>query len=114
MGKKSGNPKTGGRQKGTGNTRTQELMDLFDEYAEVHGDPVLTLFEIQGNKDLEPSLRLRVAVDLLPYRYPRRRAVDVAAEDRPGAHSISDLVTQRLQYLLGEDCHTGTDHVNTE
>ena len=53
-------------------------MDLFDEYAEVYGDPVLTLFEIQGNKDLEPSLRLKVAVDLLPYRYPKRKAVELA------------------------------------
>ena len=77
-GKKLGSPKTGGRQKGTGNRRTPELMDLFDEYAEVYGDPVLTLFEIQGNKDLEPSLRLKVAVDLLPYRYPKRKAVELA------------------------------------
>lgn len=52
-------------------------MDLFDAYAEQHGDPVLTLFEIQGNKDLEPSLRLRAAADLLPYRYPRMKSVEV-------------------------------------
>ena len=83
-------------------------MDLYEEYVELHGDPVLTLFEIQGNKDLEPSLRLRAAADLLPYKYSRRKAVELAIEDRPRAHMIEDEVRDRVRELLGEDCASET------
>ena len=74
--------KFGGRKRGTPNKKTQEFMELYDWYAGKHGDPMLTLFEIPGNKDIEPSLRLRAATDLLPYRYPKRKAVELAVESQ--------------------------------
>jgi len=94
--------KTGGRHQGTPNKRTQEFMDLYDSYAEQHGDPVLTLFEIQGNSELEPSLRLRAAADLLPYRHPRRKAVEIEVEDGVRIHSSVSETTKFIREALGE------------
>ncbi len=93
--------KTGGRQRGTPNRRTQEFADLYDEHASKHGDPLLTLFEIQGDKDVEPSLRIRAAADLLPYRYPKRKAVELTTVDPEVSHGTVDEVTARIQELLG-------------
>ena len=86
-------------------------MDLYDEYAEHHGDPMLTLFEIQGDKDIEPSLRIRAATDLLPYRYPKRKAIELTVEEeREEGHSIiQEEIEARIRDLIGPDWDSETD-----
>tara|TARA_Y100000031_G_C7885160_1_gene232604 strand:+ start:149 stop:490 length:342 start_codon:yes stop_codon:yes gene_type:complete len=108
-GKHPGSPKTGGRQKGTPNKSSQEFTDLYDEYAEQHDDPMLTLFEIQGNEELEPSLRARAAVGLLPYRYPKRKGIELTMEDRRVPYTPLGESRQRIRELLEQHSTEDTD-----
>ena len=108
-GKKRGSPKTGGRQKGTPNKETQEFMDLYDEYSEHHGDPMLTLFEIQANVELELSLRAKAALDLLPYRYPKRKGIELTIEDRRVPYTPLEESRQRIRELLEQHSTEDTD-----
>jgi hypothetical protein len=90
-------------------------MDLYDVYAEQHGDPMLTLFQIQGDKEIEPSLRLRAAADLLPYRYPKRKAVELAIEDNQSVkHLPMEEATRRIEELLGPAGASEKGRVNAE
>ena len=67
--------KTGGRQKGTPNKRTQNLVELIEAS---HGDfdPVLELINIY--KDTKTPLELKTSIlkDLMPYIYPKRKAIE--------------------------------------
>ena len=72
--------KTGGRQKGTPNKRTVELAEKL---AEMGFDPVATLVAIARDPSATPELRAHCAADLLPYLYPRRKAVELSGDDGP-------------------------------
>lgn len=69
--------RTGGRQQGTPNKRTAELAARL---AELNLDPLEGLAKIAQDPATEPGLRAKVLSDLLPYMYPRRKAVELAAE----------------------------------
>lgn len=73
--------KTGGRVAGTPNKRTVELMERL---AALDCDPLEGLARIAADPTTDPALRARVYTDLLPYVYPRRRAVDITAEAQGG------------------------------
>ena len=76
------------------NPGQHELFDEPEQLVELEADAI----DDGEDDNLEPSLRLRVAIDLLPYRYPRRKTVDLAIEDRPAAHSISEIMDQHLSF----------------
>lgn len=69
--------RTGGRQPGTPNKRTTELAARL---AELGLDPLEGLAKIAQDPATEPGLRAKVLSDLMPYLYPRRKAVELAAE----------------------------------
>ena len=108
-GKKRGSPKTGGRQQGTPNKKSQEFMDLYDGYADKHGDPMLTLFEIQANEEIELSLRARAAVGLLPYRYPKRKGIELTVEDRRVSYLSVEESQQKIRELLEQHSTEDSD-----
>jgi hypothetical protein len=66
--------KTGGRTQGTPNKRTLELSDRLETAA---FDPVQVIIDIAKNAASSPDLRLRAASELLPYLFPRRKAVEL-------------------------------------
>ena len=70
--------KTGGRTAGTPNKRTVELMDRLEE---LNCDPLEGLAKIAGDPATDVALRARVLADLLPYIYPKRKALEVTGMD---------------------------------
>jgi len=69
--------RTGGRQPGTPNKRTAELTARL---AELGLDPLEGLAKIAQDPATEPGLRAKILADLLPYVFPKRKAVELAAE----------------------------------
>src|SRR5688572_8513947 len=92
----------GGRQKGTPNKRTLEVIERL---AQLNCDPVEGLARLAMNSRLNPELRLRAYAELLPYCFPRRRAVEHSVCDDSSAPAtfIFDLTADQEQeaYLRG-------------
>ena len=84
-----GQPKTGGREKGTPNKSTQTLISRMDELREqLDVCPIQVLMEIAAGKKLngermlvDESVRVRAAAELCSYVYPKRKAVEVSGPD---------------------------------
>jgi hypothetical protein len=68
--------KTGGRQKGTPNRRTQQLIERLEE---LDVDPVEGLAQIVKEPDCTPETRRAIYLELLQYLFPKRKAVEHAA-----------------------------------
>ena len=70
--------KTGGRVAGTPNKRTVELIERLDALG---CDPLEGLARIAADPATDTALRARVYADLLPYLYPKRKAVELSGPD---------------------------------
>lgn len=69
--------KTGGRQKGTPNKKTKELIEILGAF-----NPAEKLKEVFNNTK-DDNLKAKICLDLLKYIYPQRKAVDLqTVEDR--------------------------------
>lgn len=68
--------KSGGRKPGTPNKRTAELAERL---AELGFDPVAVIVAIASDPGASPELRLRAAAEMMPYCFPRRKAVELTA-----------------------------------
>ena len=66
-----GKEKTGGRQKGTPNKKTKELIEILGSF-----NPAEKLIEIY-NKTKDMELRANICKDLMKYVYPQRKAVEM-------------------------------------
>ncbi len=62
--------KTGGRKKGTPNKRTLDFVENLGNY-----DPLESLLRIVQDETTPLDTRIKINLDLLPYLYPRRKAV---------------------------------------
>ena len=67
---KQGN-KTGGRQKGTPNKKTQELLDLMGNYS-----PLESLLSIVQSDRVPIDLKIKINLDLMGYLYPKRKCIE--------------------------------------
>lgn len=84
MAKPKGSPKTGGRQKGTPNKRTQILQEILDELElDVPREIVRILNAADPGSDdfhplngLSPKERSDILLNLMQYLYPKRKAVE--------------------------------------
>lgn len=85
-----GQPKTGGRQRGTPNRATLAFSERMDELREqLDVCPIQVLMEIAAGKKLngermlvDESVRVRAAAELLAYLFPKKRAaVEVSGPD---------------------------------
>jgi hypothetical protein len=74
--------KTGGRRRGVPNRRTLELAERLEGAG---FDPVQVIIDVASDAASTPELRLRAASELLPFLYPKRRAVDHRLTDENGA-----------------------------
>jgi hypothetical protein len=68
----------GGRAPGTPNKRTTELVERL---AELDCDPLEGLAAIAADPNTDAALRARVYADLLPYLFPKRKAVELSGHD---------------------------------
>jgi len=87
----SGNP--AGRPPGIPDRRKREFREKYDALAEKYADPVEVLFNMLA--DPEPRIRLRACTELIAYRFPRLRTVDV---QKTTTHEIG----QTAAALLGQ------------
>jgi len=72
--------KTGGRVAGTPNKRTSELVDRLEALG---CDPVEGMAKIAMDDSNPPELRGRMYAELAGYVYPKRKAVEVKADEGP-------------------------------
>jgi hypothetical protein len=70
--------KTGGRTAGVPNKRTVELTERL---AALGCDPLAGLVQITADPTAELALRAKVLSDLLPYMYPKRKALELSPKD---------------------------------
>lgn len=88
MGKfEKGHPKKGGRKKGTPNKITEDVSALLNQLQSegLSCDPIELLARVVGNDhaffDRKSSFtinqRMKAAVELAPYRAPKRKAIEV-------------------------------------
>lgn len=71
-----GQPKSGGRQKGQPNRKTQELIDRAEEMGlDIFEEMLKSLQMEQDNK-----ARFDMAKEIAQYLYPKRKALEVTGE----------------------------------
>lgn len=106
MAKPQGSVKTGGRQKGTPNRRTEERRARLEETrkaieqalpAAFHGDGHALLMAVYKNEDLPIELRLDAAKAAIAYEKPKLAVVELKAEvDATVAVSRIELVAPSM------------------
>ena len=63
--------KTGGRQKGTPNKKTADLLERLGNY-----NPVDALLAISQDENTPLDIQVKINLDLMNYIYPKRKSVD--------------------------------------
>ena len=91
---KHGN-KTGGRQKGTPNKRTADLLERLGNY-----NPLDALLAISQDEDTPLEIQVKINLDLMNYVYPKRKSVEF--KDKIDV-SISEKSVDELQKYLFEN-----------
>ncbi len=100
--------KTGGRNPGTPNKRTEEAAQILEELG---CNPIHGMAEIAMGESHPVELRARMFMELAHYVYPKRKTVDVrVAEPEPREQATSDDVirwldeqAERLQVNLARE-----------
>lgn len=72
--------KTGGRQTGTPNKRTQELVERLEALG---CDPIEGMAQIAMDNSNPPELRGRMYAELAGYLFPKRKATEIKVDDGP-------------------------------
>ena len=62
--------KTGGRQKGTPNKKTVDLLERLGNY-----NPLDALLAISQDEDTPLEIQVKINLDLMNYVYPKRKSV---------------------------------------
>ena len=72
--------KTGGRTAGTPNKKTQLILEKLTELG---CDPIEGMARLAMNPSSAPELRGRMFAELAGYLHPKRKAVEVKADEGP-------------------------------
>lgn len=87
--------KTGGRQKGTPNKKTADLLERLGNY-----NPLDALLAISQDEDTPLEIQVKINLDLMNYVYPKRKSVEF--NDKIDV-SISEQSVDELQKYLFEN-----------
>ena len=87
--------KTGGRQKGTPNKRTTDLLERLGNY-----NPLDALLAISQDEDTPLEIQVKINLDLMNYVYPKRKSVEF--NDKIDV-SLSEKSIDELQKYLFEN-----------
>lgn len=80
--------KTGGRQKGTPNKRTEQFIECLGDY-----NPLEALLRLVNDAKTPINTKVKINLDLLPYMYPKRKQVDIQASvDEIALPIIIDII----------------------
>ncbi len=88
---KQGN-KTGGRQKGTPNKKTKELLELMGDFS-----PLESLLSIVKSDRTPIDLKSKICLDLLGYIYPKRKSVE--SKEQVLLFNNPEKVSEVTEYL---------------
>jgi hypothetical protein len=81
---KKGQPKVGGRQKGTQNKSTQALFGTATEVLQAIGfNPLTRMAEIANGKNCPNELVVKACAEIAKYVYSQRRSIDI--QEMPAA-----------------------------
>lgn len=106
MARQEGLPKTGGRKKGTPNKKTLGL----EEALELHDlDIIATLAETLPQ--LAPSERAGVLISMMGYLYPKRKAVELSADNTVTLLNAKEVPKQKTREELMETINTSERHL---
>ena len=78
--------KTGERKPGTPNRQTREIGELLESLGH---NPIEAMVQIATDPNASLELRGRMNAELAHYVYPKRKAVEVAADQAKRAHLIN-------------------------
>ena len=87
--------KTGGRQKGTPNKRTADLLERLGNY-----NPLDALLAISQDENTPIEIQVKINLDLMNYVYPKRKSVEF--NDKIDV-SLSEKSIDELQKYLVEN-----------
>lgn len=59
--------------------RTGDFVSVYDRYSKIYCDPVEVLFTMASDVGLDPQSRIAAAKDLVAYRYPKQKSIDITA-----------------------------------
>lgn len=85
--------KTGGRQKGTPNKRTADLLERLGNY-----NPLDTLLAISQDEDTPLEIQVKINLDLMNYVYPKRKSVEF--NDKIDVSIFEKSVDELQKYLF--------------
>lgn len=66
-----------------------KFIELYDKYSITYDDPIKVMFDIMSDEDgVDPGVRRAAASDLLAFRFPKTKAIDLQlnAEGAAGFH----------------------------
>lgn len=97
VGRPEGYPKTGGRQKGTPNKRTQKMRDATEIFEKHQFDPIDAQINLY-HQTTDMDLKARIAQNLTGYMYPKltSQQVDMSANVTMQDHEIDALREELL------------------
>jgi len=61
--------------------RTSDFVSVYDRYSKMYCDPVEVLFTMASDVGLDPQSRISAAKDLVSYRYPKQKSIDMTADE---------------------------------
>lgn len=94
-----GHKKLGGRKRGTPNAKTQALEGILSGLGKSVPEMILEILP-----DLDPSEKVKVLMGLMPYIYPKRKAIEIESEPmdpiRARVYSMSpEQVTAEIERI---------------
>lgn len=98
--------KTGGRKAGTPNKRTTDLLEVIGNY-----NPLEALINIAGDKNTPLDAKIKINLDLLPYIYPKRKAIELN-DISENKRSIEETQKELIAYFNGDGEEKITEIIN--
>src|SRR5574344_2280428 len=98
--------KTGGRKAGTPNKRTTDLLEVIGNYT-----PLEALINIAGDKNTPLDAKIKINLDLLPYIYPKRKAIELN-DISENKRSIEETQKELIAYFSGDGEEKITEIIN--
>ena len=75
--------------------KTDDYVSAYDRYSKMYCDPVEVLFSMAADINLEPGNRISAAKDLVSYRYPKQKAIDITAGE--GVQGITFVMGPQIE-----------------
>lgn len=79
----------------TAAAKTDDFISCYDRYSKMYCDPVEVLFGMAADVGLEAGFRIQSAKELVSYRYPKQKAIDITAGE--GVQGITFVMGPQIE-----------------